>query len=218
MRTGEFWEEGSFLCSPVQTQKKQDVTTLLKKVLSHVANTDKNNGLIILPNIWLGSCPRQLEHVTIKLKHELGITAVMNFQTEWDIIQNSSGCNRYPEPMTPDTMMKLYKEEGLAYIWMPTPDMSTEGRVQMLPQAVCLLHALLENGHTVYVHCNAGVGRSTAAVCGWLHYVIGWSLRKVQYFIMAKRPAVYIDEDALARAQEDFFQKFGKVHSSICSV
>ncbi|XP_028717035.1 laforin isoform X2 [Peromyscus leucopus] len=174
--------------------------------------------LRILPNVWLGSCPRQLEHVTIKLKHELGITAVMNFQTEWDIIQNSSGCNRYPEPMTPDTMMKLYKEEGLAYIWMPTPDMSTEGRVQMLPQAVCLLHALLENGHTVYVHCNAGVGRSTAAVCGWLHYVIGWSLRKVQYFVMAKRPAVYIDEDALARAQEDFFQKFGKIHSSICSL
>lgn len=84
--------------------------------------------LRILPNIWLGSCPRQVEHVTIKLKHELGITAVMNFQTEWDIVQNSSGCNRYPEPMTPDTMIKLYKEEGLAYIWMPTPDMSTEGK------------------------------------------------------------------------------------------
>uniref|UniRef100_A0A5F4W320 EPM2A glucan phosphatase, laforin n=1 Tax=Callithrix jacchus TaxID=9483 RepID=A0A5F4W320_CALJA len=172
----------------------------------------------ILPNIWLGSCPRQVEHVTIKLKHELGITAVMNFQTEWDIVQNSSGCNRYPEPMTADTMIKLYKEEGLAYIWMPTPDMSTEGRVQMLPQAVCLLHALLENGHTVYVHCNAGVGRSTAAVCGWLQYVMGWNLRKVQYFLMAKRPAVYIDEEALARAQEDFFQKFGKVHSSLCSL
>ena len=44
MRT-EFWEEGSSLCIPVQTQKKQDVTTL-KKVLSHMANTDKNNGLI----------------------------------------------------------------------------------------------------------------------------------------------------------------------------
>lgn len=84
----------------------------------------------ILPNIWLGSCPRQVEHVTIKLKHELGITAVMNFQTEWDIVQNSSGCNRYPEPMTPDTMIKLYKEEGLVYIWMPTPDMSTEGKHQ----------------------------------------------------------------------------------------
>ncbi|MEE6475123.1 hypothetical protein FKM82_010634 [Ascaphus truei] len=81
----------------------------------------------ILPNIWLGSCPRQLEHVTIKLKHELGVTAVINFQTESDVIQNSRGCNRYPEPMTAETMFRLYKDVGLAYIWIPTPDMSTEG-------------------------------------------------------------------------------------------
>ncbi|XP_027652757.1 laforin isoform X4 [Falco biarmicus] len=168
----------------------------------------------ILPNIWLGSCPRQLEHVTVKLKHELGVTAVMNFQTEWDIVQNSWGCNRYPEPMSPEVLMKLYKEEGLAYVWMPTPDMSTEGRIQMLPQAVCLLHGLLENGHTVYVHCNAGVGRSTAAVSGWLKYVMGWSLRKVQYFLASRRPAVYIDEEALNRAEDDFYQKFGHLRSS----
>ncbi|KAI1240832.1 hypothetical protein IHE44_0009276 [Lamprotornis superbus] len=161
----------------------------------------------ILPNIWLGSCPRQLEHVTIKLKHELGVTAVMNFQTESDIVQNSWGCNRYPEPMSPEILMKLYKEEGLAYVWLPTADMSTEGRIQMLPQAVCLLHGLLQNGHTVYVHCNAGVGRSTAAVSGWLKYVMGWSLRKVQYFLAARRPAVYIDEEALNRAEDDFYQK-----------
>lgn len=168
----------------------------------------------ILPNIWLGSCPRQLEHVTIKLKHELGITAVMNFQTESDIVQNSWGCNRYPEPMSPEILMKLYKEEGLAYVWLPTADMSTEGRIQMLPQAVCLLHGLLQNGHTVYVHCNAGVGRSTAAVSGWLRYVVGWSLRKVQYFLASRRPAVYIDEEALNRAEEDFYQKFGHLRSS----
>lgn len=54
----------------------------------------------------------------------------MNFQTEWDIVQNSWGCNRYPEPMSPEILMKLYKEEGLAYVWMPTPDMSTEGNAQ----------------------------------------------------------------------------------------
>ncbi|XP_043857557.1 laforin isoform X3 [Dromiciops gliroides] len=169
----------------------------------------------ILPNLWLGSCPRQLEHVTIKMKHELKVTAVINFQTEWDIIQNSSGCNRYPEPMSPDTMIRLYKEEGISYIWLPTPDMSTEGRVQMLPQAVFLLNSLLENGHIIYIHCNAGVGRSTAVVCGWLKYVMGWNLRKVQYFLMVKRPAAYIDEEALSRAEQDFFKKFGKARKAV---
>lgn len=72
-----------------------------------------------------------MEHVTVKLKHELGITAIMNFQTEWDVVQNSWGCNRYPEPMSPEVLMKLYKEEGLAYVWMPTPDMSTEGNIHI---------------------------------------------------------------------------------------
>lgn len=83
----------------------------------------------VLPRVWLGSCPRQVEHVTIKMKHELGITAVMNFQTEWDVVNNSGGCARSgAEPMTPEVMMDLYRESGLAYVWIPTPDMSTEGR------------------------------------------------------------------------------------------
>lgn len=89
------------------------------------------------------------------------------------------------------------------------------GRVRMLPQAVFLLHGLLENGHSVYVHCNAGVGRSTAAVCGLLMYVLGWSARKVQYFVTARRPAVYIDEEALLQARADFVRKFGQLRSSI---
>ncbi|XP_029449889.1 laforin isoform X2 [Rhinatrema bivittatum] len=184
----------------------------------HIADHQAMHYSRILPNIWLGSCPRQLEHVTVKLKHELGVTAVMNFQTEWDVIQNSRGCNRYHEPMSPETMMKLYRDAGLVYVWIPTPDMSTEGRVRMLPQAVYLLYGLLENGHTVYVHCNAGVGRSTAAVCGFLMYVMGWSLRKVQYFVTSKRAAIYLDEEALVRAEEDFHQKFGHLRSSTCRV
>ncbi|XP_055982104.1 laforin isoform X1 [Sorex fumeus] len=205
---------GHWIEASGHTNEKQHTGDFYFKIAAHQAMHYSR----ILHNLWLGSCPRQVEHVTIRLKHELGITAVMNFQTEADILQNSCGCNRYQERMSPDTLVKLYKEEGLVYIWMPTPDMSTEGRVQMLPQAVCLLHGLLENGHTVYVHCNAGVGRSTAAVCGWLLYVLGWQLRKVQYFVMAKRPVVYIDEDALTQAQEDFFQKFGKVCASKCRV
>ena len=52
MRTGEFWEEERFSLqlSPrnrgSQTQSKQDVTASPKKVPSHMANIDKNNGPI----------------------------------------------------------------------------------------------------------------------------------------------------------------------------
>ncbi|XP_042201675.1 laforin [Callorhinchus milii] len=182
----------------------------------HIADNQSIHYSRILSSLWLGSCPRQLEHVTVKLKQELGVTAVMNFQTDWDIIHNSWGCNQKPEPMKPEFLQELYKEAGLAYVWIPTPDMSTQGRVQMLPQAVYLLHGLLANGHSVYVHCNAGVGRSTATVCGFLMYIFGWSLRKTQYFVISKRPAVYIDEEALLLAQDDFNQKFGPIHPSLC--
>ncbi|XP_039527246.1 laforin isoform X1 [Pimephales promelas] len=172
----------------------------------------------VLPRVWLGSCPRRVEHITLKLKQELGVTAVMNFQTEWDVINNSHGCRRdLSQPMTPETMTHLYKDCGLSYIWIPTPDMSTEGRTRMLPQAVFLLYGLLKNGHTVYVHCNAGVGRSTVAVCGLLMYVLGWGLRKVQYYLAARRAAVYIDEDALVRAENDFILKFGRLCPFVCN-
>lgn len=66
--------------------------------------------------------------MTLKLKHELGVTAVMNFQTELDVVNNSQGCRRDPgETMTPETMTHLYKDCSMAYVWIPTPDMSTEG-------------------------------------------------------------------------------------------
>ncbi len=87
----------------------------------------------------------------------------------------------------------------------------------MLQQAVFLLYGLLENGHTVYVHCNAGVGRSTAAVCGLLMYVLGWGLRKGQYYLTARRAAVYIDEEALVRAENYFHIKFGRLRPSVCN-
>ena len=40
-------EEAHFSAVLTRPQKKQDVTALMNKVLSHKANTDKNNGIIM---------------------------------------------------------------------------------------------------------------------------------------------------------------------------
>uniref|UniRef100_A0A8C1UGS5 EPM2A glucan phosphatase, laforin n=1 Tax=Cyprinus carpio TaxID=7962 RepID=A0A8C1UGS5_CYPCA len=123
------------------------------------------------------------------IKRELGVKAVMNFQTEWDVLNNSHGCRHdLSQPMTPET---LYKDCELLLLNISTiVILPSAGRTQMLPQVVFLLCGLLENGHTVYVHCNAGVGRSTAAMCGLLI-------------------TTYIDEEALVRAENYFLMTFG---------
>uniref|UniRef100_A0A8C7LS99 Tyrosine specific protein phosphatases domain-containing protein n=1 Tax=Oncorhynchus mykiss TaxID=8022 RepID=A0A8C7LS99_ONCMY len=120
--------------------------------------------------VFLGSCPRQLDQVTLKLKEELGVTMLVNFQKEGDVVNIFSGYYRDPgQDMTPETMIHLYRDCRLR-LWM-----------RILPQNVFLLHGLLENGHTVYVHCKADVGRSTTVVC-LLMFVLGWSKRKEHYF------------------------------------
>ena len=49
MRTGVFWEEGSSFCScEPATEEARCETASLKKVLSHVASIDKNNGLMLV--------------------------------------------------------------------------------------------------------------------------------------------------------------------------
>ena len=45
-----------------------------------------------------------------------------------------------------------------------------------LPQCVEALDELLRNGHTVYMHCNVGSGRSPNVAIAYLIWRQGWNL------------------------------------------
>lgn len=174
-------------------------------------NSVKDDGRMhysrILPNLYVGSCPRQLLHVH-QLKDELGVTAIFNLQTSDDIRVN------FPDPLsgtrTPEAVSQLYESTGFRYVWMPTEDMSDVCRKLIVAQCALILDALLQNGHSVYVHCNAGVGRSVAAVSAYLCFAIGLDVRKVNFLVCAKRPVAYWDEKAIKTGVLDFEAKFGK--------
>ncbi|CDJ36110.1 LOW QUALITY PROTEIN: ATP-dependent RNA helicase, putative [Eimeria mitis] len=174
-------------------------------------NTVKAEGRMdysrILPNLYVGSCPRQLKHIR-QLKQDLKVTAVFNLQTTEDIKNN------FPDPIastrTPEAVGQLYESAGMRYVWMPTEDMSDACRKLAVAQCALVLDALIRNGHTVYVHCNAGVGRSVAAVSAYLCFCVGIDQRKVNFLVSTRRPVAYWDEKAIKAGLLDYQAKFGK--------
>ncbi|KAL8433182.1 hypothetical protein ACSSS7_004070 [Eimeria intestinalis] len=117
---------------------------------SHTArfySTVKDEGRIhysrILPNLYVGSCPRQLQHIR-HLKQDLKVTVVFNLQTADDLRTN------YPDPLastrSPEAVSLLYESAGLRYVWMPTEDMSDACRKLVVAQCALLLDALLQGG------------------------------------------------------------------------
>lgn len=116
-------------------------------------------------NLYVGSCPRTLAHIENELGKELGVTAVLNLQVKKDIERNCQsilGNRHVPEPnneydlASVDILRKAYEQAGILFLWVPITDMSSTGRELMSPQAALVLKTLLEKGHRVYVHCNAG--------------------------------------------------------------
>jgi len=60
----------------------------------------------------------------------------------------------------------------------------------------------------VYSHCNAGVGRSVAAACGYLTFFLGLSIRQMQHVMASSRPVAYFDFDAMERARPKYMALF----------
>eukprot|EP01129_Flabellula_baltica_P000533 TRINITY_DN10524_c0_g1_i1.p1 TRINITY_DN10524_c0_g1~~TRINITY_DN10524_c0_g1_i1.p1 ORF type:complete len:604 (+),score=107.17 TRINITY_DN10524_c0_g1_i1:54-1814(+) len=146
--------------------------------------------------IWVGTCPRNLEHVLVLKDH--GITCVVNFQDHDDV-----------NKLSPD-VEKMYIDEGMLYIWLPTKDFSRDSKRLMIPHASFILKGLLDSGHTLYVHCNAGVGRSVAAVCGYYLNCTDMTLGELSYRLVSKRNVSYISTKALKKAVPDYKLKFSK--------
>lgn len=119
--------------------------TMLRKWLNGGSYWDEMD-----KNVIIGAAPLPWHIPQLK---ELGVTAVINMQYEYD------------------GPVEAYKTAGIKHIRLPTED-------HVEPSTVCLKTAIefieqqvKENAEAkVYVHCKAGHGRSAAAVLVWLAY------------------------------------------------
>jgi len=146
----------------------------------------------IFPSLLLGSCPKSTEHID-RLKHDASVTAVLSLQTEEDFDYLNLDWNR---------LQAHYQELGIELRRVPVRDFDQDDLRENLPDCVEALGRLLDDDHTVYVHCNLGIGRSPSVVIAYLHWVRRWDLDEAFDHVTGCR-ACSPNLDAIRLAGED---------------
>jgi protein-tyrosine phosphatase len=130
----------------------------------------------LTPRLFIGSHPQTVDDIE-KLRRDMGITAVLNLQTDEDM--SSVKLNWKP-------LESHYRTSAFRLLRVPVKEEQVELREKLL-QCINALERLLAAGHTVYLHCTAGIGRSPTVAIGYLHFCSGWELNDAASHVMHLR-------------------------------
>lgn len=142
----------------------------------------------ILPTLYIGAAPRSQGDVA-GLKGILGISALLSLQTERDLDALD---------LSWDQVHEWYNVLGIEAHRLPIEDFSPEALIDRIDEAVGALATLLEAGHTVYMHCMAGVNRSPSVAVAYLNQVEGLPLEDALEVVVQQRPQSDPYEEVLA--------------------
>ena len=132
----------------------------------------------VLSEVLVGAYPASIEDID-HLRQKVGVTAVLNLQTDEDI--KRLGCDWR-------TLSAHYRRSKMAVRRVSVRDFDAEDLRRKLPDCVQALGELLRKGHTVYVHCTAGLGRSPSVVVTYLHWVHQLDLDRAVKAVQQCRP------------------------------
>ena len=121
----------------------------------------------VIPSLFIGSHPSSIEDIEL-LRCQHGVTAVLNLQTDAEM----AAADLVWQPLEAH-----YKKSCLHLVRLPIVETEDEMRAK-LSQGVRTLDALLGGEHTVFVHCNQGIGRSSTLAIGYLGWGAGWGLNR----------------------------------------
>ena len=121
----------------------------------------------ILPRLFIGSHPRTVDDIE-RLRRETGVTAVLNIHTDDDM----RAVNLDWPPLEAH-----YRTCPIVLRRAPMIEEQLELRAKLC-NCIQTLSQLLAEGHTVYLHCTAGIGRAPTVAIGYLHTCLGWKLEE----------------------------------------
>ncbi|MEE4376718.1 MAG: dual specificity protein phosphatase family protein [Candidatus Competibacteraceae bacterium] len=151
----------------------------------------------IRPDIIIGSCPMKPGHLK-SIQAKSGATALLSIQHQECLDRLGIDYPRH---------VKQGERLGLVMARCPMRDFDPADQRLRLPGAVQNLHALLCNGHRVYVHCTAGINRSSLVVLAYFIFVETQSEDLAFATIQLRRPEVAPYWDALHACQQDLLEQ-----------
>jgi protein-tyrosine phosphatase len=128
----------------------------------------------ISPNLYVG--PDLDDDKDFAKLKSLRITAVLSLQTGEDLRQGGIERER-----------KAATKASLTFRNVPVEDFDPTDLQRRLPDCVTALDRLLKAGHTVYLHCTAGVTRSPTVAVAYLHWCQGWQLERALAHVRTAR-------------------------------
>jgi atypical dual specificity phosphatase len=146
----------------------------------------------ILRDLYVGSHPENRRDIE-RLKQGCRITAVLNLQTDQDLEERDLD---WP------ALESSYRSLGIEPQRCPMMDFDYDDQRRTLPQAVQALAGLLASGHTVYLHCNEGVGRSPLVAMAYLYWCGNASRDEAVGHVKARRSCSPMTELLEAARQE----------------
>jgi protein-tyrosine phosphatase len=115
--------------------------------------------------LFVGSCPANADDIN-HLKADYAITAILNLQNDDDLNHCELDWNR---------LEARCHELEIDVRRIPVRNFDGPGLRGKLSQCVEALDELLRDGHTVYVHCNAGTYRSPSVAIAYLVWRQSWN-------------------------------------------
>ena len=119
----------------------------------------------VTPCLFVGPDPR--EDADFDALKAANITAILSLQTHHDLRDRAV-----------DWEERSARAAGMAYRNVPVTDFDSANLRRKLPECVVALNQMLRAGHSVYVHCTAGVSRSPTVVAAYLHWCLDWPLEE----------------------------------------
>lgn len=141
----------------------------------------------IRPNLYIGSAPRSKAEVEELAAHN--VTAVLSLQTDDDLTKDG---------LRWEQLGHWYSSTGIDAWRVQIHDYSPEAVIAKLDEAVTSLRTLLDQGHTVFLHCSAGVNRSPTIAIAYLVKAEGRSVNEALDLVTNARFNVQPYRQALA--------------------